>query len=424
MRALPAVAVKPPQDDKKQKILILLSDTGGGHRASARALCDAFDIIKPGEVETEIVDLWTDYAPKPFNNFVKNYQYLAKRPLMWRSLYGFGRWGPFRRSSNEWTSWKCKKPFLECIAEKKPDLIISVHPLCQFVPLRALRKMKKENQTNIPFVTVVTDLASAHPTWFHKDVDMCFVPTEGLKKMAQQHGLKDEKIKVHGLPIRPDFWTSVSPEQREAIRKEFGLDPTAPAVLVVGGGDGVGGISKIAKAIGDALATPNPDGGQMVVVCGKNAEAKQELEEHDWRGIPVHVEGFTDRMSDLMAASDCIVTKAGPGTVTEAAIRGLPVMLSSYLPGQERGNVDYVVKGGFGAFNRKPEVIAETVKNWIEDDASRNKMSEIARTKGNPTATFEIAKDILDMLPAKSPSSSPPAASALSENTPEMETAL
>jgi len=197
----------------------------------------------------------------------------------------------------------------------------------------------------------------------------------------------------------------------------------------VGGGDGVGGISKIAKAIGDALATPNPDGGQMVVVCGKNAEAKQELEEHDWKGIPVHVEGFTDRMSDLMAASDCIVTKAGPGTVTEAAIRGLPVMLSSYLPGQERGNVDYVVKGGFGAFDRNPEAIAKTVKSWIEDDESRRRMSEIAKTKGNPQATFEIAKDILSMLPEmKSASESATSATLSSESnnsqqSAEMETA-
>ncbi|GAB5357908.1 hypothetical protein AAMO2058_000414900 [Amorphochlora amoebiformis] len=391
MRAASAVEGKSPD---RTKILILLSDTGGGHRASARALVDAFNLLRPGEIETEIVDVWTDIAPKPFNNFVQNYQYLAQRPLLWRSLYGFGRWGPFRRSSNEWTNLACNEPFTDFIAEKDPDMIISVHPLCQFVPLRVKRRLGKP----IPFVTVVTDLASAHPTWFHKDVDRCFVPTEELARMAKYHGVPDSKISIHGLPIRPEFWSSVGGDAlgKPGIRDSLGLVRDKPNVLVVGGGDGVGGIVKTAKAVGEGLDGSN---AQMVVVCGKNAEAKKELEAHDWGSTPVRIEGFTNQMSDLMAASDCIVTKAGPGTITEAAIRGLPVMLSSYLPGQEKGNVDYVISHGFGSFSKKPEVIASTVKRWIENPTSMAQMSSIAQSIANPNATFEIAKEIIDLLP-------------------------
>mmetsp|Transcript_14874 Transcript_14874/g.20694 ORF Transcript_14874/g.20694 Transcript_14874/m.20694 type:complete len:132 (+) Transcript_14874:118-513(+) len=118
-------------------------------------------------------------------------------------------------------------------------------------------------------------------------------------------------------------------------------------------------------------------------------------------------------MSEYMAASDCIVTKAGPGTITEANIRGLPIMLSSYLPGQERGNVDFVLKGGFGSFSKKPEVIAQTVSEWLQDEESLEKMSGLSSKQGNPNATFQIAQEILDMMPS-SPSSPPaPAAAAL-----------
>ena len=49
-----------------------------------------------------------------------------------------------------------------------------------------------------------------------------------------------------------------------------------------------------------------------------------------------------------MAASNLLVTKAGPGTIAEAMILGLPLVLSTFLPGQESGNVPFVVDGGFG----------------------------------------------------------------------------
>jgi len=400
----------------------LLSDTGGGHRASAKALVDAFEVLAPGQVEAEVVDVWTDHAPRPFNNFVKNYQYLAQRPLQWRLLYSFGRWGPFRRSTNEWTNFKCNKPFKTFIEESEADMIISVHPLCQFIPLRVLRSLRKTSEKKVPFVTVVTDLASAHPTWFHKDVDKCFVATSELAKMARHHGVAEDKISVHGLPIRPAFWSPVAGEckGKPGIRRSLGLDDDALAVLVVGGGDGVGGIAKVAKSIGEQLNADFYNAGnkrngdvQLIVICGKNEEAKKELKNHDWGSLPVHVEGFTDQMSEYMAASDCIVTKAGPGTITEANIRGLPIMLSSYLPGQERGNVDFVLKGGFGSFSKKPEVIAQTVSEWLQDEESLEKMSGLSSKQGNPNATFQIAQEILDMMPS-SPSSPPaPAAAAL-----------
>ena len=77
--------------------------------------------------------------------------------------------------------------------------------------------------------------------------------------------------------------------------------------------------------------------------------------------------GFVNNMHELMGASDCIVTKAGPGTIAEAAIQGLPVMLYEYLPGQEAGNVRFVTDGHFGEFARRPRVVAATVVRWLSD---------------------------------------------------------
>lgn len=83
-----------------------------------------------------------------------------------------------------------------------------------------------------------------------------------------------------------------------------------------------------------------------MVICGKNEVVKRDLEAAQWPdNSRVLVRGFVKNMDEWMGAVDTLVTKAGPGTIAEATIRGLPVMLSGYLPGQEEGNVPYVVNG-------------------------------------------------------------------------------
>ena len=112
----------------------------------------------------------------------------------------------------------------------------------------------------------------------------------------------------------------------------------------------------------------------------------------------VEVRGFCSAMSDYMEAADCLVTKAGPGTIAEAAIRGLPTMLSTHLPGQEAGNVPFVVNKGFGEFSRKPDVIAQTVSGWLKDDGELARKSAAALAAGQPDATSLIAKDLVVLL--------------------------
>lgn len=103
-----------------------------------------------------------------------------------------------------------------------------------------------------------------------------------------------------------------------------------------GGGDGMGGIIKQANAMGEKLAQKGAEDGntyQMVVVCGKNEQAQNDLSSKEWgENVSVVVNGFVNNMDEWMRSSDVIVTKAGPGSIAEASICGLPCMLSSYLP--------------------------------------------------------------------------------------------
>jgi len=236
--------------------------------------------------------------------------------------------------------------------------------------------------------------------------DLCFIPSAEFERAARMRGLTPAQLRLHGLPVRPAFAHQrkiSSPAKLAALADSLGLLPDRKTVLVVGGGDGVGNLGSIVVALGHRLAERNAaiggHGAQMVVICGKNHRLRQELRERDW-GPHLHVvvEGFVTRMPDYMTIADTIVTKAGPGTIAEACCCGLPIMISGYLPGQETGNVDFVVNGGFGDYSSKPERIAATVSSWLEDDRLLQQMSERSLAASRPGATDAIADDIATLV--------------------------
>lgn len=104
--------------------------------------------------------------------------------------------------------------------------------------------------------------------------------------------------------------------------------------------------------------------------------------------------GFVNNIAEYMVAADILVSKAGPGTIAEAASLGLPVMLTSFLPGQEEGNVDFVIDGGFGEFCEDPNQMAIKVSEWLLDERKWSELSWSAQKKGNPDAAANIAHDI------------------------------
>eukprot|EP00557_Chaetoceros_sp_GSL56_P002745 CAMPEP_0176499656 /NCGR_PEP_ID=MMETSP0200_2-20121128/13056_1 /TAXON_ID=947934 /ORGANISM="Chaetoceros sp., Strain GSL56" /LENGTH=550 /DNA_ID=CAMNT_0017898115 /DNA_START=158 /DNA_END=1810 /DNA_ORIENTATION=+ len=447
---------------EKGTIQILMSDTGGGHRASANALRDAFDELYPGQIEVDIVDIFTDYGPFfPLNSFVPIYKIMAEYPILWDITYKSGA-TPLGLWFNElMLEIFCFEPFKECMSrasgntDGRADMVVSVHPLTQDIPLKILNYLDSEGKSRTqgrttPFATVVTDLGGAHPTWFNPGVDKCFVPSDALNRAARDRNVLPEQIVQYGLPIRRGFWSSssegggvkssssaaagggggqknfwedwlasmtgnnnnnINPRKetrsgsgagKDKLRNTLGLKPNLPTVLIVGGGDGMGGIIPQAKAMGEKLSAKGAQDGktyQMVVVCGNNQNAKQVLSSFDWgENVNVVVNGFVNNMDEWMRSSDVIVTKAGPGTIAEASICGLPCMLSSYLPGQEEGNVPFVQEAGFGTYSGNPVTIADTVSTWLSSPEMLSTMKEAALAAARPSATLDIAGDLATML--------------------------
>ncbi|KAK6927671.1 Glycosyl transferase, family 28, C-terminal [Dillenia turbinata] len=397
--------------DTPKRVLILMTDTGGGHRASAEAIKAAFHEEFGNDYQVFVTDLWTDHTPWPFNQLPRSYNFLVKHGALWKMTY-YGSAPRVIHQSNFaatstfiarylWVmimelSFVCFREVAKGLMKYQPDIIISVHPLMQHVPLRILRA--KGLLKKIVFTTVVTDLCTCHPTWFHKLVTRCYCPSEEVAKRALKAGLQPSQIKVFGLPVRPSFVKPVRPKVE--LRRELGMDDILPAVLLMGGGEGMGPIEATARALESALYDENLGApkGQILVICGRNKKLASRLESIDWK-IPVQVKGFVIKMEECMGACDCVITKAGPGTIAEAMIRGLPLILNDYIAGQEVGNVRYVVNNGCGKFSKSPKEIANIVGQWFGPKADELKaMSRNALKSARSDAVFKIVHDLHELV--------------------------
>nr|GEU98808.1 monogalactosyldiacylglycerol synthase, chloroplastic [Tanacetum cinerariifolium] len=117
----------------------------------------------------------------------------------------------------------------------------------------------------------------------------------------------------------------------------------------------------------------------------------------------IYVKGFVTKMEECMGACDCIITKAGPGTIAEAMIRGLPIILNDYIAGQEVGNVPYVVENGCGKFSKSPKEIATIVGQWFGPKVHElNTMSQNALRLAKPDSVFKIVQDLHELVKQRS----------------------
>ena len=371
-----------------RRILILMSKTGGGHRASAEALQAGFGLLYGDAFHVDVIDLLMDYLPWPLREAPKSYGFMsAKTPWLWRLLFEATDEGLTTKALDSTAARALSHSVERAFVEYQPDLVISVHPLAQHVSLRALKRLRLA----IPFVTVITDLATMHPAWFHPDVQLCFVPTAEAYQTAQKYKLSGDQLRNFGLPLRPAF--AALPERGLDLRRRLQMDGDLPAALVYGGGESAGKVTDIVEALdrqfGGAYAR-----GQMVVVCGRDGKLQRVLAAREW-SVPVRTLGYVDNMHEWMTACDCIVTKAGPGAIAESLACALPIALSGFIPGQEAGNVPFVINHGVGVYSDQPAQIASTVSYWFgEGRSDLQAMSTRAVELSNPRATFDIVAEI------------------------------
>jgi len=416
----------------QRTILFLIADTGAGHRSAANAINNAItlisqqeqeewqkrfraeqvvtigelgeqraeqsvqtqvkaDVLPPPTYRVKIVDVFEEYSRFPLREAVKLYgPTIRYNPKLYGEVFRLSNSEQRVRAVKTLTSPLINNGLLRLITSVKPDVIVSVHPMLNHVTVQVLRELG----LRIPFITVVTDLVSIHYTWYAQGVDAYVVPTEQAKQLCIKRGLNPERVHMLGMPIDPKFTRPVA--SKEELQRKFGLKRGVPTILLVGGGDGAGGLQKAVRAISRAHLPV-----QLMVVTGRNRRLYAHLQRtRSGLHVPARIFGFVQNMPELMRASDVIITKAGPGTIYEALACNLPIILSGYVPGQEEGNVDFVINNNVGILALNSPVLIDALRRLINPGSlEMRRQVENAKRISRPQASFDIAKCILGYMP-------------------------
>lgn len=368
-------------------MLILMAHTGGGHLRAAEAVAEALRRRYGAAATVEMVDALGDYAPWPFNHLAAFYPWwIDHAPRTWDWGYRLTD-DPKRAALLLRCLWSPVWPRARRLLRAHPcDVIVSMHPLTNHYLAWALRRLGRAT----PLLTLVTDPVSVHPFWLAPGVDRCLVAGEEARRKAIACGLDAAQVRVTGLPVDPCFADGLL--DKSQARRALGWSAERLAVLLVGGVEGMGRVYEMARAIDAACP-----GVELAVVAGRNRRLHQRLLGVDWRR-PAHVYGFvhhTREMPHLMSAADLLITKAGPGTLHEAFLAGLPLLLSDAVPGQEEGNVRLVVEGGAGVWAPAPEDAAALVRRWMDrEDGALARMAACSRALARPDAAHAVAQEV------------------------------
>lgn len=368
--------------EKKPHILFLFSDTGGGHRSASEAIIEALELEYPDKFTCEMVDFFLDYSPPPLNLAGPSYPTMSRMDLLWKLAF-ITTDDPDSMRMIYAMLWPYIRLFIYKLHREHPcDVIVSVHPLINTPFLRAMRK--REDHT--PYITVVTDLVSTHTAWFNNQADLIIVPTPQAAENAHKFNIDPDKVKVIGMPIADRFCQPLG--DKLTLRRELGWPEDKVIILLVGGGEGMGPLGEVCMKINEAKLD-----AALVVIAGRNKRLKKKLEQSDWN-IPAYIYGFVKEMPQFMRAADILVSKAGPGSISEALIAELPIILYHRISGQEEGNVAYVTDEGAGIWAPETDDIVDSLRDWLEHPDKRLEAVANAKKLARPDASRQIAREI------------------------------
>ncbi|MBX3243431.1 MAG: hypothetical protein KF685_03055 [Acidobacteria bacterium] len=380
------------------KILIISSDTGGGHRSAAQAIAVGLDKFwHGGSVAVRVIRAIED-SHHITEKLVRLYNWILRHKQGWmKYLYWTVNW--FRPEKSEFFQKRCMVMLRDGFEKWCPHVVVSVHPLTQHIFARILRELNLISQ--IPLVTVVTDPCYGFwKGWACDDVSLYLVANDEAKRQLVDYGVSPEKIKISGLPLHPKFRAADELDAQNA-RKAYGLDPDKFTVFINAGWIGGGNIPLIFKEFVRGELDV-----QAIFLAGRNEELKAEAEAiAKTAKFPVKVIGYSDEVEKLMQSANVMVSKLGGLTTFEALACRLPIIADATTPPmpQEAGTVRLIAGRGAGILLEKASDIVPLVRSLAEDTERYLGMRAAANGLSNPDATEAIVREIAALLPRNAP---------------------
>ena len=374
-------------------IVVLSVPAGAGHTRVAEAIRSraAADHADVKVVHLDAMAFATPRLRKVYTDF---YLWLIGRvPGLWRHVYRLtdaARPDGLLNRLRRWIERRDCRLLAAEITALAPDAIVCTH----FQPAEILSQQIAAGTLDCPLWVQVTDF-DLHRMWIHPHVAGYFAANDEVAFRMREQGIPAHAIHVAGIPTMPAF--ALEHDRAECARA-LGLDPALKTILLMGGGAGLGGLSRVAEKL---LSIPGDF--QLIVLAGRNAAELAALQRlavrHPGRLAP---QGFTDRVERLMACADLVVTKPGGATSAECLAMGLPMIVNAPIPGQEEHNANYLLEHGVALKASDLSTLEYRIRYLLAHPDKLHEMAACARALGRPHAALQVLETVLVQCNSKS----------------------
>jgi processive 1,2-diacylglycerol beta-glucosyltransferase/1,2-diacylglycerol 3-beta-galactosyltransferase len=375
----------------KQRIAFLYLNTGGGHIGPAKALSR--------ELETSYHDTSEPVLCNGFGEDMRISRFFFEDGYSITSNYFEPGYVLFYRLTelpvsikfgNYLVSVKGEKHLANFFREQKITKVVCLHEVLIIMARRAIDRVN----SSIPFLTLVTDPFSAHALWFYEKNTELVVFSEKLRKEAiSRYGCAPDKVHTFPFVLSKEYDRRYTEAEIKAARSRHSIPEGQKIILIAGGGEGLKSADRIVSCF---LKRNRKD--LLLVVCGKNKLLKRIVDTKVVRAGATNVVtfGFVNFMCDLLNIADCVITKGGASTVMEVLSVGKPVIFSTFIRGQELGNILYAVHNGSGWYIPEPEAILDQAARVLDNPELARKTKENSDRLGIRNGLSELVRFIHD----------------------------
>ena len=378
----------------RARVDAIFFDAGGGHRASAIALKEVVEhqrrpwqvrLVNLREVldPIDVIHKVTRVRAEDFYNRLLKYGWTVGSGTMLRATQMVIRQVRSRAAARLARYWQAQAP----------GLVLSLVPNFNRIIFEGLRAADAaQSRDATPMVTVLTDLADYPPHfWMERQHQYLICGTAMAWAQALAMGHAPERVfRTSGMIVRPEFYQPI-PIRCAQERLRLGLKADLPTGIVMFGGFGSRRMMTIAREVAEAeLET------QLIFMCGNNAQLRDQLTTMALP-FPCHVEGFTRDVPYFMRLADFFIGKPGPGSISEALVMGLPVIVerNAWTMVQERYNTEWIRQNRVGVVLRSFAEIASGIRLMLDAEQFNRLRGRVATLDNR--AVFEIP-EIIDGL--------------------------
>lgn len=383
----------------KPRVAFTFVEAGMGHIVPEAAVCDAFERKYGDKCEVVRSKFYTETDNTDMHNFEDGFvrtvqlqsrsRVFGKLCILGNKLAGDALAQQFVMSMR-YPDSRAGRTALKHLKELDADVLFTTHWATAYY----VGKLKKSRPYTIMFCPDAYSNGM-----FNIDCNDFLIPTEeGLKKANHRRMYAGGNGRVVPYPIRDEAFALRG--KKAEVREKLGIGADEFVVILADGGYGM---AKLEKTVNELIACGRADSAtklRIIAACGKNAEAVERLNALECPpNIKLDVYGYTDKMLELVCASDLFAGKSGANSMAEPTFFGLPVIITKCITPIESGIRKYYMNTvGNAMYIPDPKKAAEKIFAFASHPEELAPYAERAESVADAYGAEAIADLIYDRV--------------------------